>query len=218
MTISTTLDSSPRPKTMNRIGRIAIGGTMQTTATSGASVAETSGQHADGEPEHEADQRRRCRARCPGAAGWPRYPLHSTISPERRSGSKATRRTASTISRDRRQQLVVGVGARAAPPSPPRRPQRDQDANGQQRQHQSPPRGPARCSSRRRDPTSRPGGTSRSACMLSPSAGRPGESPYSLPSSAIFMIGRRRTAASRWPCCRAVLPDGRRRCRSRPCS
>jgi hypothetical protein len=41
ITIRTTLDSSPKPKTMNSTGRIAMGGTMDSTATTGESPART---------------------------------------------------------------------------------------------------------------------------------------------------------------------------------
>ena len=36
--ISTTLESSPRPKVMNRIGSTASGGIMESTATNGSKV------------------------------------------------------------------------------------------------------------------------------------------------------------------------------------
>ena len=63
MTISTILDSSPRPKTMNRIGRIASGGIIEMTATNGAERRADDRQEADREPEDEADRASRCRAR-----------------------------------------------------------------------------------------------------------------------------------------------------------
>jgi len=44
MTISITFDNSPSPKTMNRIGRIASGGTIDTTTISGDRGAANSGR------------------------------------------------------------------------------------------------------------------------------------------------------------------------------
>lgn len=41
MTISTTFEVSPSPKTMNRIGRSASGGTMEITATKPENVRRT---------------------------------------------------------------------------------------------------------------------------------------------------------------------------------
>ena len=50
-TISTTFESSPSPNTMNRIGRIAIGGIIERTAMSGPKRRADERQEADGEPE-----------------------------------------------------------------------------------------------------------------------------------------------------------------------
>ena len=58
MTISTTFEVSPRPKTMNRIGRSASGGITQTTATKGAQrSARTRGMKPMAMPSDKADQR-----------------------------------------------------------------------------------------------------------------------------------------------------------------
>ncbi len=42
-TISTTLDNSPKPNTMNKIGNTAIGGIIDNTPINGARVAPTNG-------------------------------------------------------------------------------------------------------------------------------------------------------------------------------
>ena len=43
MTISAIFDASPRPMTMNRIGKSASGGTIDSTATNGPNVAPATG-------------------------------------------------------------------------------------------------------------------------------------------------------------------------------
>ena len=58
---------------MNRIGRIAIGGIIESTATSVPSVAPTSGSSPMREAEGEADQRRDAEPQRRAAAGSPRY-------------------------------------------------------------------------------------------------------------------------------------------------
>ena len=52
-TISTTLETSPSPNTMNRIGRIAIGGTSDKPATNGANPARNSGVMPTPMPTHK---------------------------------------------------------------------------------------------------------------------------------------------------------------------
>ncbi|MNQ92368.1 hypothetical protein D3C85_1077930 [compost metagenome] len=53
ITISITLDSSPRPKTMNRIGRMASGGTIDNTVSSGDRDAPNNGRVPAAMPRHK---------------------------------------------------------------------------------------------------------------------------------------------------------------------
>ena len=52
MTINITLDNSPRPKTINRMGRIASGGTIDSTVSSGDNGAPNSGMMPAAIPRH----------------------------------------------------------------------------------------------------------------------------------------------------------------------
>ncbi|MNO01074.1 hypothetical protein D3C81_2211200 [compost metagenome] len=52
ITISMTFDNSPRPKTMNRIGRIASGGTIDSTVSSGDNGAPNNGSVPAAMPRH----------------------------------------------------------------------------------------------------------------------------------------------------------------------
>ncbi|MCY1433463.1 hypothetical protein D9M71_494910 [compost metagenome] len=52
ITISITLDSSPKPKTMNRIGRMANGGTIDSTVSNGDNDAPNSGRVPAAMPRH----------------------------------------------------------------------------------------------------------------------------------------------------------------------
>ncbi|MNP23018.1 hypothetical protein D3C76_1157090 [compost metagenome] len=52
MAMSITLDNSPSPKTMNRIGRMASGGIIDSTTSMGDSDAPTSGKVPAAIPRH----------------------------------------------------------------------------------------------------------------------------------------------------------------------
>ena len=93
-TISTTLETSPRPHITKMIGSTAIGGISDSTATVGAKVLRTSGNIPSIIPNTSPDavliptpQARRCRLA--------RVSLHRMIWPVRLSSWKATRRTPS---------------------------------------------------------------------------------------------------------------------------
>ncbi len=110
-TISTTFDSSPNPKTMNRMGRIAIGGIIDSTATSVPNVAPATGTTPTASPTVRpiavATPRPMARRRRLAAVS-----VHSTRSPERRSGSNASRCAACAISATGGSNLSSGLAAR----------------------------------------------------------------------------------------------------------
>ena len=95
---------------MNRIGRIAIGGIIEMTATKGAKCRAHERQEPDREPEDKADQRRDAEPQhealqaCRGIG--PQHVLAGA--PVGFEGQRVEWSPA--ISRDRRQELVVGIG------------------------------------------------------------------------------------------------------------
>ncbi len=111
MTISMTFDNSPSPNTMNRIGRTAIGGIIEITATSVPKRRARDRQQPDRQAEAEADQRSAMPSPSsePPQAGRGVGPQHVFAGPPVRLGRQPLAMVAA-ISRDRRQQLVVGIG------------------------------------------------------------------------------------------------------------
>ena len=90
MMISITFDSSPSPNTMNRIGKTAIGGIIEITATMVPNDAPVIGSSPTVNPNESPirveipnPSNRRCRLAA--------VSVHNTYSPERRSGSVASR-------------------------------------------------------------------------------------------------------------------------------
>jgi hypothetical protein len=111
MTISVTFDSSSRPKTMKRMGRIDIGGMTQITEMIGASVARTKGMSPLAMPKKRPmsvamarpiTMRRRLHS----------VSLHSRISPETLSRSQAKRVIASPKLASDGRSLSLGFSAR----------------------------------------------------------------------------------------------------------
>jgi hypothetical protein len=116
ITISITFDNSSRPKTMNSIGRIASGGIIDSTVSSGDSGAPNSGKVPAAMPRHS-----------PASALMPRpmarrrrleaVSCHSTYSPVRLSAVNARRLTASVICTALGSNLSLGLSvSRSAEP------------------------------------------------------------------------------------------------------
>lgn len=111
MTMSITLDNSPRPNTMNRIGRIASGGTIDSTVSNGDNGAPNNGNVPAAMPRH-----RPARALMPRPSARRRrldaLSCHSTYSPVRLSALNARRLTASSICPALGSSLSLGLSAR----------------------------------------------------------------------------------------------------------
>ena len=109
--ISITFDNSPRPNTMNRIGSTAIGGIIDSTATKVPNPAPATGKRPIARPNTKpvsaaipSPSAKRCRLAAVSA--------HSTYSPDRRSGSAASRFDVATISETGGNSLSSGLAAR----------------------------------------------------------------------------------------------------------
>jgi len=111
MTISITLDSSPRPKTMNRIGRIASGGTIDSTVSNGESGALNSGRVPATIPRHRPATAAMARP-VPRRLRLEAVSCQNRKSPERLSGVKARRSTAALIWPKLGSNLSLGFSSR----------------------------------------------------------------------------------------------------------
>ncbi len=96
MAMSMTFASSPTPKAMSRIGRMARGGTMATMASRGDRLAPARGIRPEATPSTRAV---RAPSPTPSANRWRLTPVSSqnSKSPERRSGSVAMRSSVSPM-------------------------------------------------------------------------------------------------------------------------
>ncbi|MNT66047.1 hypothetical protein D3C72_2040810 [compost metagenome] len=116
ITISITFDNSPKPKTMNRIGRIASGGTIDSTVNKGDNGAPNSGRVPAAMPRH-----RPAKALIPRPMASRRrldaVSCQSRYSPVRLSATNARRFTASVICTALGSSLSLGLSvSRSAEP------------------------------------------------------------------------------------------------------
>ena len=113
-TMSTTFDTSSRPKTTNRTGRIAIGGISDSPSTNGERPARTSGMAPSATPKARPTS---ALIPTPSASRRRLAPVsaHSSTSPVRLSGSTAIRCTASPRLANDGSSLSFGFSASRAP-------------------------------------------------------------------------------------------------------